>query len=299
MMPPSRFLPSAQFALIVGSIAASGGLVLAAQYFTGAPKIPSSTLAPAPAPTDLATVDPNWEQTLLAIQGPTTSLTPPASTTVATLLDAAKSTNVTTTVAQSLLVNLFDAKSQGLGSDIPTQDQLVAQAAAQIQQDKSAPAYQASDLTPSDQTPIALKAYGNAVMAAMAAHPKANYNDTLFALGYTTDSGDPAQIAKLASIQKEYRALAHDLALIPGPPTMMPLHLQIVNDLSYVADTYTSLEAAHDDPLKAIGGLQTYQSLIDETTRVFINIAQILKQNGILFNKDEPGAAWTSLLSLQ
>ncbi|HVV38797.1 MAG TPA: hypothetical protein VHD31_00530 [Candidatus Paceibacterota bacterium] len=296
---PSRFLPSAQFVLIVGSIAASGALVLAAQYLTGAPRGLPSTLTATTAPRDLSRVDPNWEQTLLAIQGKSAITAAVASSTVDTLLDATKSTNLTTTVAQSLLVNLFDAKSQGLGSDIPTQNQLIAQATAQIQGEKDPPAYASSDLTLSTQTPIALKAYGNAVMTAMAAHPGANYNDTLFALGYLTDSNDPAQVAKLANIQKEYRALVRDLAKVPVPPTLAPLHLQILNNLSYAAGAYSDMEVAVSDPLRSIAGLQTYQSLVDETTRVFINIAQILKQNGILFTKDEPGSAWATLLSLQ
>lgn len=298
----SRFLPSAQFVLIVGSIAASGGLVLAAQYFTGAPRMtpPAITAVSTPGNTDYSSVNPNWQQTLADIQSqsPTAPVAAPTST-VAGLLDAAKSPNVTTTVAQSLLVNLFDAKSQGLGSDIPTQDQIIAQAAAQIQPEKSGPAYTADDLTLSDDTPAALKAYGNAVMTVTTAHSIANYNNTIFALGYAIDSDDPAQLAKLAAIQADYYALAKDLAAVPVPPTLSPLHLQIVNDFSAIADSYTDMEAAPTDPLKGAAGLQAYQSLINEITRVFINVAQQLKQNGILFTKDEPGNAWNQLLSLQ
>ena len=299
---PSRFLPSAQFALIVGSIAASGGLVLAAQYITGAPRGLPTTVSVVPVATtaDLTNVDPNWEQTLMAIQGQSpTAPVAAASSTVAGLLDAAKNPNVTTTVAQSLLVNLFNAKSQGLGSDIPTQNQIIAQATAQIQPSKGAPTYMQNNLTLSDATPAALKAYGNAVMAVMLAHPTANYNDTIFALGYATDSGDPVQIAKLAAIQKDYYALAKDLAAVPVPPTLVPLHLQVINDLSAMADSYPDMEAAPTDPLRGVTGLQTYQSLTNETVRVFTNVAQELKQNGILFTKDEPGNAWNQLFSLQ
>jgi hypothetical protein len=298
----SRFLPSAQFVLIVGSIAASGGLVLAAQYVTHPAQTtpPAVTAVATPENTDYTAVDPNWQQTLADIQSqsPSAPVAAPSST-VADLLTASKSPNVTSTVAQSLLINLFNATSQGLGSDIPTQDQIVAQAVAQTTPQKSAPAYTGDDLTLSDDTSASLKTYGNAMMTFMAAHQTANYNNTLIALGYASDSNDPAQLAKLASIQADYYALAKDLATVPVPPTLVPLDLQVINDISAMADSFTDMEAVAADPLRAVAGVQTYQSLANETTRVFINIGQELKQNGILFTKDEPGNAWNQLLSLQ
>jgi hypothetical protein len=61
---------------------------------------------------------------------------------------------------------------------------------------------------------------------------------------------------------------------------------------------FGDMQLIFEDPLRGLAGLQLFQALNDETTRVFISIAQQLSQNGILFNKDEPGSAWGSLLSL-
>jgi hypothetical protein len=52
-----------------------------------------------------------------------------------------------------------------------------------------------------------------------------------------------------------------------------------------------------NDPLRGLQGLQVYQSAAGISVKVFTNIAQALNKNGILFKKDEPGAAWAALLS--
>jgi hypothetical protein len=294
-MEASRYLPSTQFLVIVGSILLSGGLVVAAERFTHLPAAPSSLISGAPAQ-NLA--DPNWQATLSTIQGQTQmpTLTPPSPDTVNDLLNAAKSDNVTTTVGRSLLVNLSAAKSQGLGSDIPTQDQLVAQARAQIESAGTAHQYTAADLTLSAQNSDALKAYGNAVMAVVTAHPKANYQDTVLAVGKAVDTGSSAALAPLAGIQGEYRALLQALLAVPVPPNMAPLHLKVVNDFAVMVAAYDDMAVALEDPLRGAAGFDIYNSTTDELGRVFINIGQIFAQNGILFTKDEPGSVWNTLV---
>ena len=296
-MNPGRYLPSAQFVVIVGSIVLSGGLVLAAQYVTHTPA-PSAAIQSTSG--SQAAADTNWQATLQAIQGQNSvsAPTPPSQDIVNTLLDAAQSSNLTTAVGRTLLINISNAKSQGLGSDIPTQDQLVEAAKAQINTTASAKQYAQADLTIVGQTPATLKAYGNGVMQAINAHPKAAYDAVVTAVAKAADTSDATTLAQLPAIQKEYAALASGLAQVPVPSTLIPLHLKIVNDMSLIAATLPDMGTVLTDPLRGIAALQSYSSLNGEMERVFINIAQSLQQNGILFTKDEPGSAWADLLSL-
>lgn len=290
-----RYLPSTQFLVIVGSILLSGGLVVAAERFTHhtytPPQIQSGSATAA------GGVDPNWQSTLSTIQGQSQAQTPsaPSADAVGALLEAAQSPNLTTTVGRSLLINISAAKSQGLGSDIPTQDQLVAQARAQIEAARTEPRHAAADLTLSAQSDDTLKAYGNAVMSILIAHPKANYEDTVLAVGRATDSGLATHLDVLPGIQQEYRALEAALLATPVPPSAAPLHLKVVNDFAIMAASYDDMAAMMEDPLRGIAGLDIYDSTAGELGRVFINIAQIFTQNGILFSKDEPGSAWSTL----
>ncbi|HVU80159.1 MAG TPA: hypothetical protein VHD37_02225 [Candidatus Paceibacterota bacterium] len=289
-----RYLPSTQFLVIVGSIALSGGLVLAAQWYTNAPHTPSSLASGAPSP---QASNGDWQQTLSAIQqeSGTTPLTPPSPETVNTLLGAAKTPNLTTTIGRSLLINVSAAKSQGLGSDMPTQDQLVETARQQIESAHKANQYASGDLTLAAQTSDASRAYGNAVMSMLQAHPRANYQDTIVAVGRATDSGSAAELAPLSGIEQEYRALTQALLATPVPPNLAPLHLKIVNDLALMTSSFDDMQAVLDDPLRGIAGLSIFDTTTGELGRLFISVGQSFAQNGILFSKDEPGSAWSAL----
>ncbi len=293
-----QYLPSTQFTVIVGSILISGGLVVAAQQITKPPSHTPSVSVGIP-------VNPpsegDWLAALQAVEGPRLATTSDQSDSQSAqgLLDAAASSNITDTVGRTLLVSLGQAASQGLGSDIPTQDSLVAQAVAQIPQGRAAPTYSNSDLTLSANTPDAQKAYGNAFMSTIALHTKASYNATVLAIGTATDNNNPAPLSALPAISKDYSDLARDLSKVPVPPVLAPIHLQIINTLAQMAGTYGDIQVMFTDPLRALAGFQLYDALNNEALRLFINTAQEFSQNSILFNKDEAGYAWPLLLSQQ
>jgi hypothetical protein len=128
-------------------------------------------------------------------------------------------------------------------------------------------------------------------------HPKASYNDTLGILAKATDARDPAPLKDLAAIGRDYQALAEDLAAVPVPKTLAPLHQEVVRNLAGVAAQYQNLALVVSDPIKGLAAVQQYQQLMSETGNVLTNIAQVLKNGGILFSKDEPGSGWEIFLS--
>src|SRR5262245_47380177 len=130
-MEVGRYLPSAQFVLVVVSFALSAGLVYAAEAFTHR----SAAHATVSVAQDTGTFDTNWEAALYAIDANNASSRVDTSSPEAVdkLIAAAQTSNITDSVGKALLLNLADAKSQGLGDDIPTQDQIVAAAQAQMQ----------------------------------------------------------------------------------------------------------------------------------------------------------------------
>lgn len=288
------YLPSPKFVVMVGSLALSAALVMGAQYVTR-PKI--AQLAPSTAGTNASAGD--WQQALRDIEAQSGVEAPqaPDPDTVNLLLKEAHSDNLTTEVGRSLLINLSSASSQGLGQDMPTQDQLIAQAAAQINALATSTAYTAADLTIVPQSDAALRAYGNAVMAALIAHPKASAQNTYLAVGQAGDTQKEDTLAALAPIAAGYRAISQALLKTPVPQTLAPLHLQLLNDYAAMADAYPDMATIVSDPLRGLAAVQRYSSLIDEAKRVFTNIAQALNKDGILFTKDEPGSNWSAFLS--
>ena len=289
-------LPSARFALVAGSIFASGGLIIAAYLVTHYVPVPSSV---AVSGTPNTQNNPDWQATLQQIQAASPNSKapqPPSADKVSELLNAASSDNLTDTVGRTLFVNLSAAKAQGLGDDTPTQDQLVQDALSQISAEPPALTYSQSNLTTVGNTQAALTTFGNAFMAAVAKHTTASYNSTIYIIGTSTDNGDPKRLSALAPIGLDYKALARDLAKVAVPTPLAPLDLQVVNNFERMGELFPDMQKIYTDPLRALAAFQLYDSLNQETANLFINIAQEFGQNGILFNKDDPGAAWSTLV---
>ena len=292
-----RYLPSAQFILIAASVLVSGGLVYAAQVVTHPPQ---STAAIQTDQTADATDAASWQAALDAIQAAnaSSSLAAPSQTMVDQFLNAAKSNNVTDTVARSMLINLANAKSQGLGDDVPTQDQIVSAAASQIAAAETAPkTYTGTDLNVVASSPTNLRTFGNGVIGALNAHPDASEQATFLAIDEIVEGGDKTKTSTLGSIGAAYKSIASDMAKVPVPQTLVPLYLQAINNYEAIGTTYDSMSAVGSDAIRGLAGLQAYETLMDSNARVFTNVAMELNKDGILFTKDEPGNAWSSLLS--
>ena len=284
-----QILPSAHFSAIAGSIILSGGLIVGAQYLTS-PQNSSPELSAAPAESPGT----DWKTQLDEIQAQAPGLPDaPSADTVASLLEAAKSANYTDTAARSLLINLSSAQAQGLGSDIPTQEKLIAEATSLVPAAKPKKVYTAQDVVVATDPKTAEKTYGNKVMAVLGRHTGATSQATLYAVAKATDNNDPSALSALPAIQGEYDALVGELAAVPTPATFVPLHVQILNSLALTAATFDDMRLVLSDPLRGLQGLQQYQLQLGAVGRVFTAVAQILNKNGILFNKDEPGAAWS------
>lgn len=291
-MSPRSYLPSAQFMVIVGSLLVAGGTVAAAQYYISAKNAPA-VLASA----QLEANKQAWEEALADIQAQSGITLPdaPSGDTVQSLLSQAQSSNLTDSIGRGLLVKLTNAGVQGLGSDIPTQESIIAEATAQM--NASQKPVRPIELTLTEVSDVTLRSYGNAVMTVFSNHPGASSGETLLLVAKATDVQDKSHLAGLEPIGRQYRAIADGLSAVAVPRTLSPLHLQAVQNLYKIADTYPDMAQAVDDPLRGLAALQQYQLLMSETGRILTNIAQTLKNGGILFSKDEPGSAWEIFLS--
>ncbi len=293
------YLPSKQFSFIALSLFLSVALVYGADAIT---KPTTSSLvtvdAHAAAP---AAADTDWQASLSAVQTESGDSLPaaPSQNTVNAELQAAQSSNVTDSISRTLLVNLVNAKQQGLGDDIPTQDQLVSDAMSQINSTAPTKQYVTSDLAVTDSSSSSLHEYGNAIMNIMIENSNGEYGKTLVVIDDVTSQNKGTELAQLPTLQKAYTTIAKKLLLVPVPKTLEPFHLELVNDYTQIAATYPGIGTLLTDPLGGLAAIQQYNLLTQDTNKMFINIAQAFDKNDILFTKDEPGATWAILLQAQ
>lgn len=295
-----NLLPSKQFSLIAISLLISGGIVFAADYITK----PSATgsLAVSVTENQAPAVTNDWQASLTAVQEHSGISLPaaPDQNTIDALLQAAQSNNLTQSVSRNLFVNLVNAKGQGLGSDIPTQEQIITGALSQVPTSSSGKkTYSVEDLTLAENSSASLHAYGNAVMAILVKNSDNEYAKTLVIIDAATTQNDANQLALFGPIQKKYQLIANELANIPVPKILGPFHLELLNDYANITASYAGMGALISDPLNGVAAIQQYRSLAQDAGQMFINIAQTLNKNDILFNKNEPGATWAILLQSQ
>lgn len=289
-MGVASYLPSPQFSLVLSSVVIAGGLIWAADAYTSPATAP--TVAPVQTSSAITSQGLDWKAALAAIQGENVLPEPPSEASVATLLAASETPNVTATLGRTVLVTLGEAKAQGLGSDIPTQERIVAEALAKVESSQKLNLYVAGDLTTAQDTPELVTAYGNGVATILTRHPEASYEAVLLAIGDIEGGGE----TKLAQTAAAYKTAARELSAMVVPQTLAPLHLQVVNNLARIGAACEDLTDVLSDPVKGLVALQNFQSLSEETGRLFINIAQAFDKNGILFSENEPGAAWNLLV---
>ncbi len=243
----------------------------------------------------------DWQGSLAAVQG-TSGISAPAGSDQATiegLLEAAKSENLTDSVSRSLFVNLFNAKSQGLGDDIPTQEQLVKGAISQVDAIKPKKTYATADLTIVADSKDSMHAYGNATMSIFTNNSDGEFAKTLAVMDAAMTANDQSKLKDLIPIQTTYKTIATKLAALPVPKTLAPFHLELVNDYATMAATYDAMQTLISDPLGGLAAVQQYRTLAQSAGQMFINIAQTLDKNAILFRTDEPGMTWSLLLQAQ
>lgn len=295
-MSLGTYLPSAQFTLIVASVVFAGGLVILADYAT-TPQSYKRTLVTTTSTIGVESMD--WKESLAVIQGKVELPDPLDTATLESLRAEAKTDNLTGSVARNILINLTEAKSQGLGSDFPTQERLIASAVAEATVERGAPIYASKDLTIVKESSESLAEYGNTLALVLQAYPETSVQETLIAVSTFIDKGTKDTLTPLETIEAEYKAMTNDLLHIPVPTSLAPFHLQVTNNIARITSLYIDFRAALKDPLRGIGALKLYQSLMQETGYLLTNSAQVLKDRGILFTSDEPGSVWSLLLTPQ
>lgn len=297
-MNSRRYLPSAQFSLIAVSLLLSAGLVFVAESVSNPSKsaltIDTKKSVATPSTTD-------WEQSLKSVQEESGISLPPApdQNTVSALLDAAKTGNLTETVSRSLFVNLLNAKAQGLGNDIPTQDKLIQEALSSIKTTPAGGQVKQTDLVVVDSSSQSLHTYGNVVMDILAKDSDQEYAKTMIILDTVASTNDPSEFSKFKAIQNKYKTIAESLADVPVPQTIAPFHLALINNYMKIAATYDGMATLISDPIGGLNAVQQYNLLTQNTFQMFINIAQAFNKNDIIFTKNEPGATWAILLQAQ
>lgn len=192
------------------------------------------------------------------------------------------------TLTDRLSKNFFSsyAKTQGSdSSELPDDETLINNALSTVDTSKMPKEkYTTSDMKiVAGNTKEELRAYGNAFakiqyegLLPIRQNPSVYQND-------------------LSSIGTVYAPIAARLIKIPVPVAIAAEHLAIVNGFYISSEDFKLIDEQSKDPMKSLLGLRQYKDTVERQTRMYTDIANYFKSNGILFTDTEPGFFWTEL----
>ncbi|HZS43245.1 MAG TPA: thrombospondin type 3 repeat-containing protein [Candidatus Paceibacterota bacterium] len=114
---------------------------------------------------------------------------------------------------------------------------------------------------------------------------------------YQKDSDDYLLISNPTYDQSAsyYKKLANDLSKIAVPNEIGEIHLSIVNGYNQMYVALSDLNNYQTDPVKGVLDAKLYQNNRNILPTFYLKIAQYLRENAIIFNKDEPGLMWNNI----
>lgn len=134
-----------------------------------------------------------------------------------------------------------------------------------------------------DQTPAAIKDYGNKVGAII----KDNYE-------YIAKKKDTIQLPEIAKVHQK---IGREIINVSAPAPLASYHLAIANDYTMLGDSFAVISTQEKkDPLKSLLAVNGAKNAGENLEKTYTEINSYFAKNGILFSNDEPGIVWTRIV---
>lgn len=284
-----NYFPSGQFVVILVSLVVSVGIIGSTERYVH-PPLQSSILQASPS--DIPSND--WQKEFASNEAYTTSKI--IADSAQQLVDSVKTSNLTESIGRSILISTTAAAGQGIMESTETQDQIISDALAQVQAASiTSNTYSSADITVVPNSINSYHAWGNEFVEALTANPDANYESVMLGVSLAVDTQSSSPLKNLSSASEEYEKLAAQIIKIPTPNTLSPLVVELANAYSQLGISTKNLAEVFDDPAQSLVEVQKFTVLSKQNAQTLLQIAEILKSNGILFSKNEPGNAWSAI----
>ncbi len=205
-------------------------------------------------------------------------------------------TNLTTILSKQVFSN-FMVLNQSGNLNSQTISDLTDQLSSQIiEKVPTAKVYTIADLNIiKNPTEEDIKKYGNEFFIIRNNTQNAFIRDISSPGSPLLDKSDTGSMNTYILAGKLYEKIVNDLLTLSVPANLVDLHLAILNNYSGSAFGLKMFGQLDNDPVAAIGGLNSYSKNVTVEETMVSNMAKYLRDSGIIFNENEPGYGWNSL----
>jgi len=161
-------------------------------------------------------------------------------------------------LAQSIYetyLGMQQSAQTGQAGTYPTLDELTAQNKVSI----TAIQYDPSKFTVVADTSDTVRAYALRIASTFSTYIPSGQENELQLIEKAGGAQDPTLVAALRNRAESYRAATQDFLSMPVPQSVLTLHVQMTNTLSYIAASATAMAQLYTDPLTAIAGMKKFQ----------------------------------------
>ncbi len=231
---------------------------------------------------------PNWEEELA--ERVTETIKIPENVTLEPRYE--KPTTYTGQFAESFFTDYLNSKSRGDGT--VNTEELVNSAVTSIERNTASKVYTTSDIVITENTPEAMREYGNEIARIMLAQPSSGENEIVIAK-QAIGENNPEGLKKLAIPKASYKQMLAESLVVPTPATYAEIQKQLVTAYEAIYTDIDAMEKSFDDPLYAIARIKRYYDDATVLQNVVKSLNEKLLSDGIHFEEAESGSFFYTL----
>lgn len=100
----------------------------------------------------------------------------------------------------------------------------------------------------------------------------------------------------LNNISEVYYSTANLIMQLDVPAPLAAIHLEMAKNLIQVGESISTINnKSQTDPLLALFSIQNYNEAAESQTRMYTTVSKYFKDNGIIFESNEPGNIWNNI----
>ncbi len=206
---------------------------------------------------------------------------------VAPLTKDSTSLNSTEIFSQQFFTDYMSLRKSGKLKD-PTQTKILLEKAKKILS-TTPTIYNINDIIVVKETPETIRTFGNQMGSVLKIYGNSGRERALDIVEKAVIGNKPNELKKLDSILKSYKDIVDNLLAVPTPNSAVNIHLELINNISSLYDSLTSLRNLFIDPLQALVKLKKYTTDSAKTAQSLKNMQTYFTQKNITFNKNEDG----------
>lgn len=190
--------------------------------------------------------------------------------------------------------------SKGFGTAELDREAIIERAMVVLKDEAQDRIYTFDDITLTEEdTPEEQRKYANRIAEITISYTAPTGVNELDVINRALDTKNQELLKDLDPILNAYRSYFELTLATPVPASFAKHHVDIINVYNAIVNDLTAMQNVYNDPLLGLLRLKRYPDDVEGLIYVYFNADRALRQAGITFKEDEPGAIFNRASELR